>query len=104
MAYEQQKKMEEAVDWYREAAMKGLMQAQMKLGVLLSDGFITKPDYVEAWVWLKQAASQGNRFADTLARTVERKFTGEQPEDARQRLKQIEKGSGWLGKELIPKL
>jgi TPR repeat protein len=104
MAYEQRNKMEEAVDSYREAAVKGLMQAQLKLGVLLSDGFFTKPDYVEAWVWLKQAASQGNRFADTLARTVERKFTGEQPEDARQRLKQIEKGSGWLGKELIPKL
>ena len=73
------------------------MQAQMKLGVLLSDGFITKPDYVESWVWLKQAASQGNRFADTLARTVERRLTGEQLEDARQRLKPIEKGSGWEG-------
>jgi TPR repeat protein len=96
-AYEQQKKMEEAVDWYREAADKGLMDAQMKLGLLLSEGFSTKPDYVEAWVWLKQAASQGNRLADTLARSVERKLTGEQPEEAKQRLKQIEKGSGWQG-------
>jgi TPR repeat protein len=97
MAYEKLNKMEEALDCYREGAKKGLGDAQYRLGDLLSDGFSTKPDYVEAWVWLKQAASQGNRFADTLARTVERKFTGEQPEDAKRWLKQIEKGHGLLG-------
>jgi TPR repeat protein len=104
MAYEQLKKMEEALDSYREAAFKGLAEAQLKLGVLLSDGFITKPDYVEAWVWLKQAASKGNRLADTLSRTIGRKLTAEQLEDARRRLREIDKGTGWLGKDLIPKL
>jgi tetratricopeptide (TPR) repeat protein len=104
MAYEQLKRMEEALDSYRKAAFKGLAEAQLKLGVLLSDGFITKPDYVEAWVWLKQAASKGSRFADTLSRTIGRKLTAEQLEDGRRRLSQIDKGAGWQGKELIPKL
>ena len=99
---EGRKKMEEAVDCYRKAADKGQVEAQMKLGDLLSDGFSTKPDYVEAWVRYRQAASKGNRIAATQARSIERELTGEQLEDARRRLRQTEKSPGWLGKEPSP--
>ncbi len=90
MVYEQRKQIEEAVNYYREAAVKGLVQAQMKLAELLTDGFSMKPDFVEAWVWCKQAAAQGNRLAAAQVRSVERKLTVEQMEDARRRLRQIE--------------
>jgi TPR repeat protein len=90
MAYEQQKKMEDALDWYRKAAVDGVMQAQSRLGLLLSDGFSTKPDYVEAWVWLKRAASQGDRISAAHISTVEGKLTRDQLENAKRWLKQIE--------------
>jgi TPR repeat protein len=99
-AYEQQKKMEEAVNCYREAADKGLMDAQMKLGFLLSEGFSTKLDRIEAWVRFRQAASQGNGFAAKRANWIERLLTEEQLEDAKRWLKQIEKGHGWL--DMVP--
>jgi TPR repeat protein len=99
-AYEQQKKMEEAVNCYREAADKGLMDAQMKLGFLLSEGFSTKLDRIEAWVRFRQAASQGSGFAAKRANWIERLLTEEQLEDAKRWLKQIEKGHGWL--DMVP--
>ncbi|MCX6923474.1 MAG: hypothetical protein NT154_09745, partial [Verrucomicrobia bacterium] len=98
-AYEQLRRMAEALDSYREGAFKGQKNAQFRLGNLLSDGFSTKPDYIEAWVWLKLAAAQGNRLADTLSRTIEGKLTTEQQEDAKRRLRQREKESGRPNKE-----
>jgi len=96
-AYEQQKKMEEAVNCYRQAAAKGLMDAQMKLGFLLSEGFTTKLDRVEAWVRFRQAASQGSGFAAKRADWIERMLTEEQLADAKRWLKQIEKRSDLQG-------
>lgn len=93
--YERQGKMEEALNWYRQAALKGGAQAQARLGDMLSDGISTRTDYVEAWVWLKLAASQGNRPAATQARSIERnKLKPEQLEEAKRRLRQIEKTPG----------
>lgn len=90
VAYEQRNRMEEAVDCYRQAAVQGVLPAQAKLGALLSDGFSVKPDYVEAWVWLKRAAVRGDRVAATEVRWVEKKLTREQLHSARQRLMQDE--------------
>ena len=93
--YEHQGKMEDALARYREAAWRGNPQAQAKLGDLLSDGFSTTPDYIEAWAWFKHSAAQGNRLAATLARSIERnKLKPEQVEEANRRLRQIEKTIG----------
>lgn len=97
--YEQQGKMEDALNSYREAALQGVVVAQARLGALLCDGVSTKPDYVEAWMWLKQAEARGDRLAATHARSVERRLTGEQLEDARRRLRQIEKTPGSARKQ-----
>ncbi len=86
--YEQRGQIEEALNAYREAAMKGLTPAQLKLGDLLSDGLSTKPDYVEAWIWFNLATAQGDRVAAIFARSVERKLTPAQLEDAKVRLRQ----------------
>jgi TPR repeat protein len=87
---EQQGKIEDALKAYREAARKGATPAQIRLGDLLSDGISTKPDYVEAWMWLSLAAARGDRVAATAARSVEHKLSPEQRQDAQSRLQQME--------------
>lgn len=95
--YEQRGRIEEALDAYREAARKGLTPAQTKLGDLLSDGVSTKPEYVEAWIWLNLAAAHGDRLAAVQARSVERKLTPQQLAEAKVRLGQTEESLSKAG-------
>ena len=83
--------MDQALDAYRSAARKGVIQAQGKLGDLLSDGFSVRPDYVEAFVWLKLASVSGDRTAKVQLQSVQRKLSREQLEEAGRRFKEAEK-------------
>ena len=53
----------EAVKWLREAADRGLAQAQHDLGVMYANGQGVPQDYVEAHIWWNLAAAQGNEEA-----------------------------------------
>jgi TPR repeat protein len=84
---------DEAVRWLRKSASHGFVQAQSRLGSLLSDGISIKPDYLAAWVWYTLAAAQGDRVARMDARRLERRLTADQLESARQRVEQFGKPS-----------
>ena len=75
-----------ALGLYRQAAEKGLVQAQVALAERLSDGFTTATDYPEAWIWFMRAAFQGYQMAELDAQRLQRKLTAEQLESARRRL------------------
>ena len=55
----------EAVRWYRDAASKGLPEAQNSLGFLYSLGLGVERDADMAAMWLHRAAAQGNSAAQT---------------------------------------
>jgi tetratricopeptide (TPR) repeat protein len=94
--------MDEALRWYRKAARNESVEAQKRLGELLSDGLSLKPDYVEAWMWFKLAAEQGDRFAGTRVNSIEKKLTAEQFENAKRMLRDHSKGEAGAGESLLP--
>jgi len=55
----------EAVRWYRDAASKGLPEAQNSLGFLYSLGLGVERDAEMAAMWLHRAAAQSNNAAQT---------------------------------------
>jgi len=52
-----------AVKWYKMAAEKGHISAQLNLGVIFNQGIGVKKDYKEAAKWYQKAADQGNSKA-----------------------------------------
>ena len=78
--------MPEALKRYRLAAEGGHTAAQAHLGDLLSDGFSTTPDYVEACQWLMLAVEGAkSKVMESDLRRVKAKLTVEQLEEARKR-------------------
>jgi TPR repeat protein len=73
---------EEALKWYRRAAEAGATPAQAKLGNLLSDGFSTTPDYLEACQWLMLAADGGDKSSQLRLRRIKAKLAIEQFKEA----------------------
>ncbi len=53
----------QAVAWYRRAAKRGLMAAQMNLGDMYAAGRGVKRDLVKAYLWLGLAAAQGSTWS-----------------------------------------
>jgi hypothetical protein len=49
----------EAVKWYRQAAERGVAEAQVNLGFMYAEGRGVSRDYGEAMKWYRQAARQG---------------------------------------------
>ena len=59
----------EAVNWYYQAAAKGLAEAQYKLAGCYYHGYGVKKNKQEAVKWYQKAAEQGNATAkDSLRR------------------------------------
>jgi TPR repeat protein len=54
-----------AAHWFQAAAQQGHVKAQTILGQMYARGQGTKPDYVEAYKWLKLAQLQGDPAAAT---------------------------------------
>ena len=61
----------EAVKWYRKAAVQGLAQAQMNLGLCCFYGLGTAKDPREAEKWFRKAADQGNTGAKLFLDQIE---------------------------------
>jgi TPR repeat protein len=49
--------------WLQEAALQGLAAAQRELGFCFSNGYGFEKDFIQAYVWTKLAAQQGDRLA-----------------------------------------
>lgn len=54
---------QKATKWYKMAAEKGHVSAQLNLGVIYNQGIGVKQNYEEAAKWYKKAAEQGNSKA-----------------------------------------
>ena len=57
------KKFEEAVYWYKKAAVQGNIEAQFELSGMYFHGVGTKQNYSEAYKWCKLAAERGSIVA-----------------------------------------
>lgn len=77
---------EQALYWYRKAAMGGHSKAQMSLGLYYLNGWGVKTNLVKAWIWLKRADEQGQDRAEGYRKNVEAKMTDAEKEDAQRRL------------------
>jgi TPR repeat protein len=62
---------EEAVGFFRKAAIQGNATAQYELGVLLYEGKLIQKDEVEASQWMHLAAQSGHKDARSLLREME---------------------------------
>jgi len=51
---------EQAVKWYKKAALQGYAHAQFKLGLMYANGTGVGQDYKQAVKWYKKAARQGH--------------------------------------------
>jgi TPR repeat protein len=60
-----EKSEEEALGWCHKAAERGLPEAQLMLGDLLTAGAGTEADPATARVWYEKAAAQGLAAAST---------------------------------------
>jgi len=62
--------LEQAIIWYRKAANKQIVTAQVKLGLIYEEGFGAKKDLLEAARWYKKAADQGHALAQERLRLL----------------------------------
>ena len=51
------------VEWYKELALEGLLEAQVICGLMHMRGHLTGKDYSAAVKWLRMAARSGHRSA-----------------------------------------
>jgi TPR repeat protein len=79
----------QAAFWFGRAAERGHIQAQVNLGELYYDGRGVTKDPVLAYQWMFVAATLGDEHAAKFARHMEREFTPEQVEQARERAKPL---------------
>jgi TPR repeat protein len=83
---EMQRRMPEALQWFRRAAEAGNVSAQAHLGDMLSEGFFTTPDYVEACQWLTLAARAEDKMSEIRLRRLKAKLTAEQLTEVQKRV------------------
>jgi Trypsin-like peptidase domain/Sel1 repeat len=58
-----EKKLPEALAWFRQAADKGHSDAMNKIGIMYANGQGVEADYALAMGWFRQAADMGNTYA-----------------------------------------
>jgi hypothetical protein len=69
-----------AVEWYRKAAVQGVVEAQHNLGYVYAQGLGVPRDLVEAYMWYSISSVDPN-----VMRSLEQKMTPEQIAEARRR-------------------
>ncbi|MGB7745817.1 MAG: tetratricopeptide repeat protein, partial [Verrucomicrobiia bacterium] len=67
-----------ALHWFQQAAQQGQVQAQRILGKMYERGQGIKPDYVEAYKWLKLAQLQGDEEAASELQVCSASMTTDQ--------------------------
>ena len=80
-----QKDLVEAAVWYRQAAERGHIEAQLALGTMHADGTGALEDPVEALAWLEVSAAQGHEEARKLKRLIAKRLTDQGIQRARER-------------------
>lgn len=70
------------VQWYFQAARRGQVDAQRKLGLICANGTGVPRDDVQAYSWLNLAAAAGDPHAGSLRDDLSRRMTREQITEA----------------------
>ncbi|MGH9532128.1 MAG: tetratricopeptide repeat protein [Terriglobales bacterium] len=96
-----------APEWYRNAAERGLPQAQRRLGQVLKEGRALAQDKQEAYVWLFLSFEAGNTEAAPDLQQLDGELGSEQVDEAKARARKLQeevsrsvvaKGcTGWAG-------
>ena len=63
---------EEALKWYRRAALQGLSRSQVAAGMMYYMGKGTEPDEAEALRWFRLSAKQGESVAKEVVKLIKR--------------------------------
>jgi hypothetical protein len=74
---------EEALIWYRMAALQGEPSAQLKLGLIYSKGQGVPKNLIEAYAWWTVAIANGIEVADSTMNSARRKLMPTQIERLR---------------------
>jgi TPR repeat protein len=104
---------QEAPQWFRKAANKGLIQAQRKLGLALKNGRGVPVDKAEAYQWLLLAAENGDNTAGIELTALESDLGSHQVQAIKKRVRDLQVATsrtahahgctGWQGEfENIP--
>lgn len=102
-----------SADRFRQAAQKGLPQAQLQLAMLLRDGQGIPLDKFEAYVWMLVSYDGGLRAAATDLQALEAELSSTQLEHAKSKARQLEGSAarsvvahgctGWQGEfDVVP--
>jgi TPR repeat protein len=81
---------QEAPQWYRKAAMKGLVQAQRRLGLALKNGRGVNVDKAEAYQWLLLASENGDTAAGVELTALESDLVYAQLETIKKRVRELQ--------------
>lgn len=81
-----------AASWFRKAAMQGLPQAQLQLGLLLKQGQGVNLDKSEAYVWLLVSYDAGNQSATVASNLaqLQAELGSAQVDQAKSRARELE--------------
>jgi localization factor PodJL len=77
----------EAVNWFQQAANRGVLDSQFNLGVLYHEGSGVERNEVEAYIWYSVAGAQGDRMAVQRAEVIARDLAEPQLDQAKSRVK-----------------
>jgi TPR repeat protein len=97
----------EAPQWYRKAAMKGLIPAQKRLGLVYKNGRGVPVDKAEAYKWLLLASESGDQTVSTELGGLESELGSNQVEAIKSRVRELQTSTsrtvnahgctGWTG-------
>lgn len=82
---------EQALAWYRRAAMHGEAMAMYRVGAMLSQGIGADKDLVEAYAWCNIAAARGHREAVTERDRVAKLLSIEEVMEAQQQSRSFDR-------------
>jgi TPR repeat protein len=97
----------EAPQWYRKAAMKGLIQAQRRLGMSYLNGRGVPVDKAEAYQWLLLASENGDQTVSSQLSGLEAELGSNQVEGIKSKVRALQTATsrtatahgctGWTG-------
>jgi tetratricopeptide (TPR) repeat protein len=83
----------QAASWFRKAALQGLPQAQLQLGLLLQDGKGMNVDKTQAYQWLLMSYEAGNQAAASPLRQLEGELSSSQIDQAKDQVRELQQTS-----------
>jgi TPR repeat protein len=83
----------QAANWFRKAALQGLPQAQLQLGLLLKDGKGMNVNKPEAYQWLLMSYEAGNQAAGSALRQLDGELSASQIDQIKNLARELEQTS-----------